>query len=398
MAERVYLHPGLPKTATTYLQDILWGSREQLVRDGVLLPGDERRDHLWASRVVCEDPHLGRHPRRADDERSAWERLCAEIAAWPGSALISHEFFAAASAEQAQRMVEQLAPAQVDLVVTAREPLGLFAASWQESLKNKAVASIDDYSRTVSSRPTDIWNWRTLDLRLVLERWSQAVPHARIHVLPVDTSAQRDDIWRRFAGLLGLTADDYDLSDSFRNESMGVVEAETLRRVNAHLDSFDTAFDKGVYLRTFLADERLVPRGGEKFWPPSERIEECRRRGDEAIAYLRSHPIDVVGDIESLRVPADLPARRTPDSVTDAEVAATAAELVAVLLDEVRTLRGALGQATGRSALGAHEGRGGDHDRVVADAPVLGGEVVDVPAEGHAAVGSDPVDGPHPGR
>ncbi|KRA38070.1 MULTISPECIES: hypothetical protein [unclassified Nocardioides] len=345
MAERVHLHLGLPKTATTYLQDILWGARDQLARDGVLLPGDERRDHLWASRVVCEDPHLGRHPRRAEEERSSWARLCAEIAAWQGTALISHEFFAGASAEQAWRMVEDLAPAQVELVVTAREPLGLFAASWQESLKNKAVASIEDYSRTVSSRPTDIWNWRTLDLRLVLERWSRAVPHDRIHVLPVDTSAPRDDIWHRFAGVLGLTGEAYDLGESLRNESMGVVEAETLRRVNAHLDSFNNAFDKGVYLRTFLADERLVPRGGERFWPSGERIEECRVRGTEAVAYLRAHAIDVVGDIEKLRVPDDLPPRRTPDSVTDAEMVATATELVAVLLDEVRTLRNALGQA-----------------------------------------------------
>lgn len=349
MAERVYLHLGLPKTATTYLQDIVWGSRDQLARDGVLLPGNERRDHLWASRVVCEDPHLGRHPRRAEEERSSWDRLCAEIAAWPGVALISHEFFAAASAKQARRMVEQLAPAQVDLVVTAREPLGLFAASWQESLKNKAVASIEDYSRKVSPRPTDIWNWRTLDLRLVLERWSRAVPPDRIHVLPLDTSAPRDDIWHRFAGVLDLTADAYDLGDSLRNESMGVVEAETLRRVNAHLDSFSNAFDKGVYVRTFLADERLVPRGGERFWPSEERIEECRIRGIEAIAHLRAHAFDVVGDIEKLRVPDDLPPRRTPDSVTDAEMVATATELVAVLLDEVRTLHSALGQAQGQA-------------------------------------------------
>ena len=65
MAERIFLHIGLPKTATTYLQSILWASREQLERDGVRLPGTERRDHLWATRVVGEDPNLGRHARRA---------------------------------------------------------------------------------------------------------------------------------------------------------------------------------------------------------------------------------------------------------------------------------------------------------------------------------------------
>ena len=65
MARRVFIHLGLPKTATTYLQTILWGSRERLRADGVLLPGDERRDHLWASRVVREDPNLEKHPEHA---------------------------------------------------------------------------------------------------------------------------------------------------------------------------------------------------------------------------------------------------------------------------------------------------------------------------------------------
>ncbi|WP_141014092.1 hypothetical protein [Nocardioides sambongensis] len=335
MAERVYLHIGLPKTATTYLQTIVWAARDQLRSDGVLLPGRERRDHLWSSRVVREEGGA----RNTDREFAAWERVRTELAAWSGVGLVSHEFFAAAAVEQAQRMVEALAPAEVHLVVTAREPLGLFTASWQESLKNRSTTPMADYGREVSARPTDIWNWRTLDLRLVLERWSRAVPHERIHVLPLDPTAPREDIWHRFAGLLGIDAAAYDTSMSFPNESMGVVEAELLRRVNGNLDGFTKAFDKGVYIRTFLADERLVTRQGEKFWPAEDQVADCRARAQAQIDYLAAHPVDVVGDVERLRVPDDLPPRRTPGSVTDAEVAAAGAELVAVLLDDVRTLR-----------------------------------------------------------
>ena len=49
MARRVYLHIGLPKTGTTYLQTLMWNNREVLAGQGVLLPGDSRRQHLWAS-------------------------------------------------------------------------------------------------------------------------------------------------------------------------------------------------------------------------------------------------------------------------------------------------------------------------------------------------------------
>ncbi len=339
MARRVFVHIGLPKTATTYLQTIVWGSREQLLADGVLLPGLGRFDHLWTSRIVREDPRL---PKASEEHRSSWERLRAEIASHDGDALITHEFFAAASAEQAARMAEQLAPAEVHVVITARDLLGLFTASWQESLKNRGTASMADYSREVSEDPRDVWNWRTLDLHLVLQRWSEAVAHERIHVLPLDTSAPRDEIWHRFAGLLGLRADAYDLSQSFPNESMGVVEAEVLRRVNEHLvarKSLGAARDRGMFIRTFLADERLVPRKGEKFWPQADRIEECRARNDAALTYLREHPVEVVGDLARLEIPAELPPRRTPDSVTDAEVAAAATDLVATMLADVRELR-----------------------------------------------------------
>ena len=49
MASQVFLHIGLPKTGTTYLQSVLWESRAALARDGYLLPGSGHREHLWAA-------------------------------------------------------------------------------------------------------------------------------------------------------------------------------------------------------------------------------------------------------------------------------------------------------------------------------------------------------------
>ena len=336
MADRVFVHIGLPKTATSYLQTIIWSNREALRERGVLVPGAERRDHLWASRTVRGERRPADVPER---QRTAWDRIRAELAASSDVGLISHEFFAAAAAEQAAAMVEALAPAEVHLVVTAREPLGLFTASWQESLKNGATTPMPDYGRTVSDKPSAIWDWRTLDLRLVLERWTEAVPPERVHVLVLDPAAPREDVWHRFAAIVGFPTDGIDLSGSFPNTSMGVAEAETLRRVNGRLQGFRNAFDKGVYIRTFLADERLVPRGGDRFWPEPDQVEECRRRGEQALDYLGSGPFDVDGRLEHLRVPADLEPRRSTLSVTDDEVAEVAVDLVATMLGDVRRLR-----------------------------------------------------------
>ncbi len=63
MARRVFWHIGLPKTGTTYLQDVLWSNREgQLRRSGLLLPGTGHREHLGAALEVQEKDLQRRDP------------------------------------------------------------------------------------------------------------------------------------------------------------------------------------------------------------------------------------------------------------------------------------------------------------------------------------------------
>jgi hypothetical protein len=238
MASKVFLHIGLPKTGTTYLQTVMWADRPRMRAQSVLLPGRERRDHLWSTRIIREDPNLDTYEERV---RESWEVLKAEIAGWDGTALVSHEFFAGAATEQAARMVAELTPAEVHLVVTAREPVGLYSGGWQESLKNRDSRTMTEFAEAeVSESPMSVWNWRTLDVRLVLERWAPAVPAERVHVLPLPPpGSPRELLWQRFAGLVGLEPDSFDLSPTFPNESMGVAEAETLRRINDHLKDED---------------------------------------------------------------------------------------------------------------------------------------------------------------
>ena len=349
MSRRVFVHIGLPKTGTSYLQSVVWPHRDELRRRGLLVPGREKRDHLLSSMIVRDDPNVHRRGPGAAD---AWDVVRREIAAHDGDALVSHEFFCAASAEQAVRMVDQLAPAEVHLVITAREPLGLFTSSWQESLKNLGTTPIEEYGRGESDDPRDVWDWRSLDLGLVLQRWAPAVPDERLHLIVAPGPEEpREELWRRFAGVLGLDPDAVPHEAAFANQTMGVVEAETLRRINPHLRGFRSAFDRGRWVRTFLADERLVPRGGERYWPGEDQVADARARGARAVEMVRAASYDVVGDLDRLRVPDELPPRRHPSSVTDAEVAEVAVSLVARLLEDVRE----------RSPRGGGGGRGTSH-------------------------------------
>lgn len=336
MARRVFFHIGLPKTGTTYLQTVLWNNRAELERQGVLLPGDLRRQHLWASGVVREDPKLD---RRGPEAKHAWELLVAEINAWADTAIVSHEFFAAASAEQATRAVSVLEGAEVHVVVTARDTLSLVTARWQEFVKNGSTVPIDDFPQSEATDPADEWDWGSLDLADVLARWSSSLPPERVHVLTLPQPQEpHETLWLRFADVVGIDPTTCAVVESVHNKSLGVVEVELLRRVNAGLEDFTSAPDRGNWIRGYLAQAKLVPRGGDRFWPSAGRVAELRERGERIADEVAAAGYDVIGDARVLRSPAVLPERRHPDSVTDAELVAAAADVIAVMLGDVRRL------------------------------------------------------------
>ena len=358
MARTVFFHVGLPKTGTTYLQTLLWANKDELARQGVLLPGTSVREHLWASGVVREDPRL---ERRTEAALGAWDRLVAEVNAWTGTAVISHEFFAAASADQAKRAMDALEEADVHVVVTARDTVSLVTARWQEWVKNGATTPVDGYPVREETSPQNEWDWGTLDLADVLDRWGASLPGDHVHVITLPKPSEpRDALWQRFSDLVGIDPTSCDTSETEANQSLGVVEVELLRRINADLVDFSSALDRGNWIRGYLAQGKLVPRKGEKFWPSPDRVAELRARGERIADRVAAAGYDVIGDLDDLRTRSDLPERRHPDSVTDTELLAAATQTIAEMMTDVRRLtranrgmRNELEQLRARAARGA---------------------------------------------
>jgi hypothetical protein len=333
VADRVFLHIGLPKTGTTYLQSVLWDNRELVRRDGVLLPGAGHREHLWAALDVQGRKNLR---RRGPQAQGAWGRLREELARTPGTGLVTHEFFCGASREQAEQVVADLAPAEVHLIITARHAAGMLAAGWQEMVKNGGTAPLEEIPR--KSGPGSEFSWRTWDLHRVLKRWGQVVAPEHVHVLPMPRKGSPADLhWRNFAGVVGLTSD-YPLPDRAANQSLGVVQVELLRRVNQHLRGFKGPTDRGRWIRGYLAERHLAAQPGEGFGLTEDLVAECRRRSERAVRLIQRRGYDVVGNLDTLLVPDDLPVQRPVASVTDAELVDAAGELVAVMLADVRDL------------------------------------------------------------
>jgi hypothetical protein len=335
VAERVFLHIGLPKTGTTYLQRALWHNKQALAEDGLLLPGRHQRRHLLASLDVRQDPSLAKRP---GDITSPWADLVTESLAWDDDVLITHEFFGAASTEQAAKVVGSFPGAEVHAVLTARAMVELGISRWQEWVRNGARRSIDSYPPSSDYDPTDSWGWGSFDLGDVLERWGEAIPHERIHVLPMRPgSADPSELFERFLGVLGHAAAPVEMPKHTANDSLGVVETELLRRINRHLGEFRSPYDRGAWIRGFLASQKIMPSSSERFRPGPETLADLEARGRRSTEMLQTGGFDVVGDLALLE-PSDLSGLRHPSEVSDAEQLEVATEVIAALLTEVRVV------------------------------------------------------------
>ncbi|MGH3414753.1 MAG: hypothetical protein ACRDPH_16900 [Marmoricola sp.] len=351
--KRVYWHIGLPKTGTTYLQGLLWANKRALARQGLLLPGPGHRRHLLASLELREDPTLRNRP---GDVREPWRKLVAEAQGWGGDVLITHEFFCAASPEQVRRGLAAFPDAEVHVVVTARAMVNLGISRWQEWVRNGGVQDIDSYPPRHDYDPTDAWGWGSFDLADVLDRWGSAVPAERIHVLPMAGGSDPADLWRRFATLVGVDPDSVDASVTEMNRSLGIVETELLRRVNPHLTGFRKPFDRGHWIRGFLARPDVMSPTGERFRPGPEKLADLQRRGERSLVMLRTGGYDVIGDLAQLE-PRDVSGYRHPSEVTDTELLDAAVKVVAALMVKVR----AVSRRRDNLQKAARRGRGGDN-------------------------------------
>jgi hypothetical protein len=337
MASRVYMHIGLPKTGTSYLQSLVAANYAELRRQGVLVPGslsDHHRACLEVRDVVDSRENL-------DPElfHGTWRRLLKQIEAWPGPALITDEMFAGASTRHVGRIVRDLQPAEVHVVLTVRDLVRAFPAAWQQSVKGGKAWRFTDYIDSIREGQRETgWFQKAQFPERVLARWSKHVPSHRIHVVTLPPRGSSHDLlWKRFCEPLDLEPGAFVMSDVRANESLGVVEAELLRRINEHLVPRLETTQVAAWVRNLLGNDVLARRTGKQsFAVPEDRrpwVRESSRRGLERI---ERGGYDIVGSLDDL-VPGDVaPGAPHPDEVSDEQLVAAATETIAELVVRLR--------------------------------------------------------------
>lgn len=333
MPRRCILHVGAPKTGTTYLQDILWGSRDSLREQGFRMPLRNIDDHFFLTLALRDRLDPAMDPPRALDVLQRFRRDLDRPG--PEHLIVSHELFAAVQQDRINQFMGMLSDFEVHVVITARDLARQVPAEWQQYVKTRAELTYGRFvNQVVSGREAHFWSVQ--DVVSVAERWGRRLPAEQVHIVTVPPAGTSPEVLLvRFCAAAGLNPDALCRDRARANTSIGFEQTELLRRVNIALGDRLPHPRKGYngtvkfwFAEVVLAEQeprqRLVLPGPRRDW--------CLAVSEETVKRIEQAGYDVNGDLSDL-----IPAFAEGDALhrpREAEVAAAGVEAIASMLDD----------------------------------------------------------------
>lgn len=332
-SRRCYIHVGLPKSGTSYLQSVLRQSEEALAAQGLdLLP------RTAVGRRFLTVALRGRLNPETDPPAAfrVLRRLRREATEATGDrALISHEVLGALTPDQAGNLLDRLPGYEPHLIITVRDLARSLASGWQQEMQALSPTGLEEFMRESGSYEQPSYNFhRRRVVQSVLTRWGQHVPPERIHIVTVPPrSAGPRVLLERFCEVLEVDPDTLDLEAPRQNTALGVTQAELMRRINIALGD-KLSHPRGDYdkhAKRFLAKQVLLQQAGRQTKMPESAREWCLQAAETMIGTLSEGGYRIVGDLDDLR-PEPSSFAGPGDEVTDAELVEAAVDAIAALL------------------------------------------------------------------
>lgn len=320
----IYLHIGLHKTGTTYLQNVFRANQRTLAEQGIYYP-----DALgpMTHTLAAWDLH-GVRPRGTGDKRigGSWDSLADAVnTSGMPTALISAERLSLSTLRQAKKALDSLPASEVHVIVTVRDLARVLVSSWQETIKNGATWTWQEFADGVKDKDRSATNparsfWLQHDVVKICRNWETVIPTDRLHVVTVPPSgASPDDLLARFASVVGFDPATLTEPPVWTNETVGAVATEAIRRVNERLGDKLNKRQHAHVVKTGLVRVLAERTEATRFVLPEEELPWLAQRSDQMVAALLARGYPVGGDLDELRVMDARPGRR-PDSVSDAEL------------------------------------------------------------------------------
>lgn len=341
---KLFLHIGLAKTGTTFLQAVLAENRPRLREAGFIYPYVRNEGMFHAAVEVRREYDRWGLPAAEID--GTFDALLTKARDFGGTAVISHEILAGADEEQIAWVASRLEGFELHLVVTVRDLARLLPAHWGEAVKNGHTVTFAELTREVFHDPDaeDTRFWSSHDLLGILDRWTAVVPPEHVHIVVAPTrGADRDELFRRFADAIGLPegAVSTDI-DRPANETLGAAEVHLLRAIIAELGgSIEQPYFSRVVKRLF-AQRLLGQLRSPRAVTPESLREPLTAIARTWIDRIRAAGYVVHGELDEL-LPTEFGVE-DPDEQA-ASVDPGAVLLFAALLREIATLRASIDAA-----------------------------------------------------
>ncbi len=357
---RLYVHIGMQKTGTSYLQGAMLRNRAALADQGLDLVPPSKRETFELMLLVRDRYKPALDPASVPE---SLEKFSAALRRAPGPrALVSQESLAAAGPHQIRRLLDACGDREVHVIVTVRDLARQLPSSWQQLIKSGGTATYLRFVRQAKAREqegSDRRPWTHLNVLAVLARWSEAVGPERIHVVTVPPAGSPPTaLLERYCSVLGVDPDRMVPEETRGNISLGRVQAELLRRVNSELPAeMRPRQVYGAVGKRFLAAQVLAAQKPSTIRVPAEFRTWCDEVADREIKTIDSAGYVVTGQLEDLRCP-DAAFSEEDDPATHREVASAAvAALAHILTLRGQAVRRRAGEAGTSGRLGTEGGR-----------------------------------------
>ncbi len=302
------LHIGPHKTGTTALQSALYDARPALVRQGVRHAGSSRNP---ASAVASVIGRRSRFRGNIVPSALAWGRLARDIRrAREPRVVVSSEFFADAEPEAIRRVVRDLDPSRIHVVVTLRPLARIIPSQWQQYAQAGVTASYEAWLEAMlgdrRTRMTPSF-WRRHRHDRLIARWAEVVGPERMTVIALD---DRDHgmVLRVFEQLTGLREGTLVAPPDLVNRSMTMPEIEAVRAFNIAFRAEGLGRDLHSKVMGFGAAPFMKLRTPDPSEPqvesPQWALDRVAVIAREMVDSIAASGVRVVGDLEGLtRVP-----------------------------------------------------------------------------------------------
>jgi hypothetical protein len=305
-SRRLYVHIGLQKTGTTYLQAVVFGNHDRLASQGLALVPPTKKETYELMLAVRERYNPDRDSPSVADSLTRLESRLARTTA--PRMLLSQESLSAAQPDQVQRFLRACESVEVHVVITVRDLARSVPSAWQQDLKAGRTTAYPRYLRRLQAmegRGASRHPWIQLDPPAVAARWAAELPDGRVHIVTVPPAGSSPTLLlERFCRVIGVEPAGLAYAETPSNTSLGRVQAEVLRRVNRELP--DEVLWRQVYGgigKRFFVGEVLGDQTSRTIRVPSRLRPWCEEVSNRQVAALEAAGYHVEGTLADLRCP-----------------------------------------------------------------------------------------------